>query len=347
MTASDTVPATDTLVAKLRQCRDLVVTATKAVAPRLPAPLRPVVEYHMGWSDINGQPISGDAGKLLRGCLAVLSAEVVGRPAVVGVPAAVALELVHNFSLMHDDVIDLDRERRHRPTAWTVFGVGTAVLTGDALLATALEVLLDDAERGADAAAALLRATALMIDGQARDMTFQAHQGRTVDDVLEMFSLKTGALFGAAASLGALLAGAEPAVVTALRQYGTNLGVAFQVIDDLLGILGDPAVTGKDVGGDVRRRKLTLPLAAALASDRPEADELHAIMKGSGELDSRHVNRAVQLIEACGGREFAEQCAAQHHDAAIKMLESVPATAAPAAWESLNQIALFSIERQH
>ncbi|MGW4023568.1 polyprenyl synthetase family protein [Streptomyces sp. NPDC005009] len=338
---------TTAMKAELERLRTLVRPALTEAVPRLGPELRRVAAYHMGWTDADGRPTAADSGKGLRGCLALLSAEVSGRPEA-GLPGAVAMELVHNFSLLHDDVIDLDRSRRHRPTAWTVFGIGPAIVAGDALLTLALSVLLESGTpTAAEAVAAMLAATDRMIDGQAKDLSFQVQQDLTVDDVLDMFERKTGALFGVAASIGAILAGAEPAMVAALNRYGTSLGIAFQAVDDLLGTFGDPEVTGKDVGGDVRRRKLTLPLATALSSEQEAAAELRAIMKTDGELDAGLVGRATRLIEECGGREVTRQYVREHHNTAITALESIRSSASAEAWQSLHRIAVFSVERSH
>src|SRR5204862_3943940 len=140
---------------------------------RLAPEVRPVVEHHLGWLDGNGhQVVGGGGGKTLRATLALLSAEAVGASPVVALPGAVAVELVHNFSLLHDDVMDGDRERRHRPTVWALFDVGQAIVAGDALLALATELLLE-ADR-ADAARELTAGTAGMIRGQAEDIAFES-----------------------------------------------------------------------------------------------------------------------------------------------------------------------------
>lgn len=134
---------TDKSPAVFERTRDLIVPAMRVAINRLSAEMRPVVEYHLGWSDADGCSLGGNGGKGVRPALAILSAEAVGAEAVVGIPGGVAVELVHNFSLIHDDVIDGDAERRHRPTVWAVFGIGQAVIVGDALLALAQQILLD------------------------------------------------------------------------------------------------------------------------------------------------------------------------------------------------------------
>src|SRR5262249_26216405 len=157
--------------------------------------------------------------------------------------------------------------RRHRPTVWALFSVGDAVIGGDALLALALEVILEsDAPGASDAAIALVRGTQGMIAGQALDMAFERRLDVTVDDCVEMEAGKTGALLACASSIGARLAAAPAPLVDGLSSFGHHLGLAFQAIDDLLGIWGQPEVTGKPAWSDLRERKKSLPVVLALAS---------------------------------------------------------------------------------
>ena len=248
----------------------------------------------MGWTDPGGNPVSSPGGKGIRPTLAILSAEAAWADAEIGVPGAVAVELVHNFSLIHDDIIDTDTERHHRPTVWSVYGIGPAIVAGDALQILAHQVLLETPfGRGAAASAALADATAAMIAGQADDIAFESRRDVTVEQCMGMSAAKTGALLGCAASMGAILAGAPGATVGALRDYGRYLGLAFQAVDDLLGIWGDPAQTGKPAGSDLRQRKKSMPVVSALAAGGPESDELRG-------PDRRSVRRA-ELAAAADG----------------------------------------------
>jgi geranylgeranyl diphosphate synthase type I len=271
--------------------------------------------------------------------LAILSAEATGAPARVGVPGAIAIELIHNFSLLHDDIIDNDRERRHRPTVWAVYGVGSAIVVGDALVTLASQALLDSPSPArADAARRSFDATAAMIAGQADDMAFERRLDVSVADCLRMVEHKTGALLAFAASVGAVLAGADAAVVDALESYGHHVGIA------LLGIWGDPQVTGKPVGSDLARTKKTLPICAALASDAPEAEELRALFTHE-ELDEAQIARATTLVEACGGRDFADHLNKLHFDHAVEALHAAELDRAAGA--QLEALACFLAERDH
>ncbi len=235
-----------------------------------------------------------------------------------------AVELVHNFSLVHDDIIDGDTERRHRATVWSAFGVDDAVISGDALHTLAFQVLLDDpTPERVVATTRLVDATAAMIAGQAADMAFDDRLDVDLAACLAMEADKTGALLGYAASVGAVLAGADTTRVNALEAFGQEMGLAFQAVDDVLGIWGDPTVTGKAAGNDLRERKKSLPVALVLDAGDSAADELRAVYAGDGDLSDADVARAAALIEEAGGRDRTVVEARQHLDTALDTLGGV------------------------
>lgn len=332
----------------LQRARELVSPALRDAVRTLSPELQPMVTYHMGWTGSDGSSQNGSrsGGKRVRPALAVLSAEAAGALGNVGVPGAVAVELVHNFSLVHDDIIDGDAERRHRPTVWAVYGIGQAVIAGDALLSLAHEVVLN----APSSPAALVRAsrclaegTSAMIAGQALDMAFETLTGITVDRCIAMEAGKTGALLGCAASIGAILAGAPDETVLALREFGIQLGLAFQAVDDLLGIWGDPSRTGKPTWSDLRSRKKTLPVAAALATANGLAAELSALLDAE-HLEEPAVARAAALVEQCGGRELAREEAEVRLAAALGAIERVALV--NEAREELAELARFVVARE-
>src|SRR5579871_3303974 len=233
--------------------RDLVGPAMEAAIGRLTPDVRAVAAYHLGLADAAGNPTGNGSGKALRPALAVLSARAAEAPPERGVPAAVAVELVHNFSLLHDDIMDGDQERRHRPTAWTVYGIGAAILAGDAMLALAQNILLEDkAPQSLWAARCLSVAVQRLIAGQGADLAFERRDDVTLAECQEMAGDKTAALMACACSIGAIHVGAPPAVAMGLAGFGAHAGQAFQLTDDLLGIWGSPAVTGKPVRSDLQ-----------------------------------------------------------------------------------------------
>ncbi len=240
--------------------RDLVGPATEAAINRLSPRVRRVAAYHYGLADAQGNPVRVGSGKALRPALALLSARAAGVAPERGVSAAVAVELVHNFSLLHDDIMDGDTERRHRPTAWTVFGVGAAILAGDAMLALANDLLLEDtAPGGLWAARCLSTAVQRLIAGQGEDLAFEERGDVTLPECIEMAGDKTAALMACACTIGAVHVGAPPELAMGLAEFGGHVGLAFQLTDDLLGIWGATEVTGKPVMADLRARKKSLP----------------------------------------------------------------------------------------
>ncbi|KQV13315.1 MULTISPECIES: polyprenyl synthetase family protein [unclassified Kitasatospora] len=318
----------------LARGRTLCTPPLRSAVARLAAPMDTVAAYHFGWIDRDGTPVAGDGGKAVRPALALLSAEAVGAPAAVGVPGGVSVELVHNFSLLHDDLMDGDETRRHRATAWTVFGPAQAILVGDGLAALGTEVLLDAAVTGgasaADAARAvrlITTATRKLIDGQAQDLSFEHRDLVTVEECLEMEGGKTGALLAAASAIGAVLAGADDRTSDALQRYGHHLGLAFQAVDDLLGIWGATEVTGKPHWGDLRQRKKSLPVAAALAEGGAASRRLAAELAdpaGRGDESEQQLAARAALIEQAGGRSWTQDEARRQHRTALAALDEVP-----------------------
>ena len=318
--------------------------ALRAACDRLTPEIGAVVGYHLGWLDADGGPADLRGGKSVRGALALCSVRAAGADVPVGVPGAVAVELVHTFSLLHDDIMDGDRERHGRPAAWAAFGRARAILAGDAALALAHRVLLaaDSPTRGA-ALESLATATARLIDGQALDLDLEGRAGATPEDCIRMCAQKTGALLECSASIGALLAGAGDDVARPLAAFGGHLGLAFQAVDDLLGIWGDPAVTGKPVFGDLVQRKTSLPVAIALASGGHDARELAGLL-GRARLDGADVERAAALVEAGGGRAGAAAQAEAELGQALAALDAAPIDAGARA--DLGAIARFVAARE-
>ncbi|MBZ6101602.1 polyprenyl synthetase family protein [Streptomyces olivaceus] len=318
------------VTALLERGRTLTAPVLRAAVDRLAPPMDTVAAYHFGWIDAAGNPAAGDGGKAVRPALAVLSAEVTGAAPETGVPGAVAVELVHNFSLLHDDLMDGDEQRRHRDTVWKVHGPAQAILVGDALFALANEVLLElgTVEAGR-ATRRLTSATRALIDGQAQDISYEHRDRVTVEECLEMEGNKTGALLASASSIGAVLGGADEHTADVLEKYGYHLGLAFQAVDDLLGIWGDPDATGKQTWSDLRQRKKSLPVVAALAAGGPASERLGEILAADAKTsdfanfsEEEFAARAV-LIEEAGGREWTADEARRQHTIAIEALDAV------------------------
>ena len=333
----------------LDSSRALVRPALVEAVGRLHPWVGEMAAYSFGWCEAGGAPAVAAGGKGLRQALAVLGAEAAGAPRSAGVTSAVAVELVHTFSLLHDDIMDGDATRRGRPTVWRAYGQGPAVLAGDALFALAVETLASASGAHVPAAVRHL-STALndLVRGQADDLLFESRpwtgpEAVRLDEYRAMAEHKTGALLGCATALGAVLAGAPPATVSALDRAGRHLGVAFQVIDDLLGVWGDPAVTGKPVHADLRRRKKTFPVLAALGA--PAAARPFARLLDAAEIrDDATARRASTLIEKAGGRAAALAEAHRHIAAVHACLDGLPTS--PRAADDLRALLSFLVRRE-
>jgi len=330
----------------LAHSRTLLDPALRAAVDGLPESMRGIAGYHFGWWDEHGRTATADAGKAVRPALVFLAAEAVGGDPLTALPAAVAVELVHNFTLLHDDVMDGDRTRRHRPTAWTVFGLGQAILAGDALLTLAYDVLAAAGHPKAQEAARIMSAAVLAVqDGQAADLSFEKRLDVGVEECLRMAEGKTGALLGCSTALGALFGGGDADQVNHLRVFGERMGLSFQLADDLLGIWGDPETTGKPVHSDLANRKKSLPVVAALAEVSPAAVELSAIYHSSTTLTPDELAHTASLIETAGGRDWARNHADDLLAQALDRLAAVDPLARPAA--ELASLAHLAARRDH
>ncbi|HKR52135.1 MAG TPA: family 2 encapsulin nanocompartment cargo protein polyprenyl transferase [Pseudonocardiaceae bacterium] len=286
--------------------------ALRAAVDTLPSLMRRIAGYHFGWWNEHGQPERGrgvntNGGKAIRPTLVLLSAQAVCGVPAAAVPAAAAVELVHNFSLLHDDVLDGDVTRRHRPTAWSVFGRNAAILAGDSLLALALDVPAASGHPAAtDGIRMLSAAVQELVEGQSADLAFEQRAEIELAECLRMAELKTGALLACACAIGAAFGGGSPEQIQSLRSFGAHLGLAFQHVDDLLGIWGDPSVTGKPVYSDLRSRKKSLPVVAALTSGTPTGRELAELYHRDEPLSGTELSRAAELIDIAGGRAWSQ-----------------------------------------
>lgn len=316
----------------LREARALLDAPLRDWVHRLPGPVARVASYHFAWTDSAGRPEAAPAGKALRPALVFGCAEAVGGTAATALAPAVAVELVHNFSLLHDDVLDGDTTRRHRATAWAVFGPAAALLSGDALLAHASRVLAEEpvGPHTATGLRWLSEATTELIEGEQTDISFEERSHVPLGECLAMAEKKTAALLACSCALGALWAGGSPRQMEGLRRFGTHLGLAFQLTDDLLGIWGDPAVTGKPAGADLVSRKKSLPVVAALDSGTGAGSRLAELYRrpaapaGEGE-DTEEVALLARLVAEAGGRSWAEAMAVEQLGLALGSLrEAAP-----------------------
>lgn len=311
-----------------------------------------IVRYHLGWEEADGRPGRGRAGKGLRPLLCLLAYEGTagGRELSPALAAAAGIELIHNFSLVHDDIQDEDRERHHRPTAWVVWGTPQALNAGDGLWALATRAFLATAGRGTPAEVALRAYTMLndacltMIEGQSSDLVFEQEGQVDTARYLDMIARKTGALIATALAIGGLLGSHDIAVAAGFHELGAQLGRAFQIQDDILGVWGAAEVTGKSNSSDIRRRKQSYPVVYTLTEGPAAARAALAEVYAAPVIGDREVARAVAAMEAAGARDRAAALAAEAHARALAILDRLPVR--PDIRDDLHTVAAFLLQRQ-
>lgn len=313
------------LAARAERYRVLVRNEMRTVVGSSPDGLHAWMRYHLGWEDIEGHLEQSSGGKLLRPVAVLLAAEACGARAEQAVPAAAAVELVHNFSLLHDDVEDRSDFRRGRANVWTFAGVAQAINTGDGMFTLArlgMYRLLDagvPAGRAVAAMRELDEACMRLVEGQYLDMSFETRNNVTLDEYWRMAAGKTAAMFAAPFAMGATIAGAEPGVVEAFRAFGRHIGLAFQAVDDILGIWGDSAVTGKPVGDDLLSRKMTCPVIVALEAGGDASAQLRRTY-GQPSRPGEDVAPLAALVAETGARERTLEMARREESAGLDAL---------------------------
>ena len=326
----------------LRRIRAITDPALRAEVDRLGDPtMRHIARYQMGWVDAEGAP-SDAGGKAIRPAFTVLAAQAVGAEPESALPAAVAVDLVHNFSLLHDDVMDRDVSRRHRPTGWVVFGTGQAILAGNAMLTVAFDALTRTGNE--HCLPTLFSSVQALISGQSQDLALEERDGVTLDEVISMEAGKTAALLSCATALGAEIARAPRESITALAAFGHDVGIAFQLVDDILGINGDPARTGKSASSDVRAGKRSAPIVAALNGTSSASARLAEMLAGGPPKTDEDVELATSLIGEAGGLEWASREADSRLTSALSHLDTLGADGAPAVTE-LAELARYVVDR--
>ncbi len=279
-----------------------------------------MLHYHLGWVDEHFAPVlaSHNSGKRIRPMLCVLACQAAQGDAMQSIPAAASIELLHNFSLIHDDIEDDSPKRRGRPSVWALWGIPQAINSGDGLFALAHLAIGRLRDRGVPYERILAvrdifdRTCLALTHGQHLDMSFELRPSVSVDEYMTMVSGKTAALVGASAAIGATLAG-SPATAH-YETFGRELGLAFQIQDDILGIWGDEALTGKSAESDIATKKKSLPVVYTL-----ERSERLRGLYAAPEVD---VPAAIAELDAVGARTFAEQAARQHHKCAVQALRA-------------------------
>jgi geranylgeranyl diphosphate synthase type I len=301
------------------------------VLARQDGPARPLYEmlsYHLGLD----QP-DGPRGKRMRPLLGLLAYEALTGDHKTALPAAAAVELGHNFSLVHDDIEDADAERRHRPTLWAIWGVPLAINAGDALFALSRLALYRGLDAGSITEHRLLQMMRMydetclaLCEGQFLDISFERRTDVTVDEYMEMIGRKTAALLGAALEAGAILATDDPKTIEAFRAFGYHIGLAFQMWDDVKGTFWTSADSGKPEAGDVRKRKKTLPLVWALqhatGADAARLREIYSA-EASGPMLQGEVDEVLAILDRAGAHHESLIQARHYRDIALADLDGL------------------------
>jgi geranylgeranyl diphosphate synthase type I len=300
-------------------------------------PFYEMLTYHMGWTGAGKEA----AGKRIRPLMVLLAAASCGAEYQSALPAAAAVELVHNFSLVHDDIQDNSDKRRGRPTVWAKWGAPMAINVGDALFVLSNQAMLDLAKKYpaevALRAASILHDTCLdLTRGQFLDMSYEARTDLTIADYFPMIAGKTSALLSACAQIGSLLGGADEAEQEAYRQFGHHLGLAFQIQDDILGVWGDESLTGKSAASDLVEGKNSLPILYGIGKQGAFAKRWK-----QGAITLNEVNAVAKQLEDEGAQRYAEELAAQETLKAREYLRAAnPRGAAGAAILELADVLL-------
>ncbi len=312
--------------------RDEVNVEIKAVLDEHESPLCGMMRYHLGWMDETGKPVQAAAGKMMRPTLCLLAAEAITGEYRQALPAAAAVELLHNFSLIHDDIQDDDRERHHRPTVWAIWGKPQAINAGTSMRILANQALFRLGAQGlrldklVKANRLLDLSTLQLLTGQYLDISFEERLDVTIDDYLEMVQGKTASLIACSLELGAMLSCEEEQTDLAFHEFGINLGLAFQITDDFLGIWGAPDTTGKSNGSDIHRKKKSYPVVYALenanGSGRVELERIYRQLA----IDDSAVDTVLEIFEAAGAQRQTQQAAGLYLERARQALRTVGLT---------------------
>ncbi|WP_296795081.1 short chain isoprenyl diphosphate synthase IdsA [uncultured Methanobrevibacter sp.] len=286
-------------------------------------------------------------GKMLRPSLSLITAEAVGGKRDNALKAGSAIELIHTFSLIHDDIMDDDDMRRGMPSVHKVWGEDVAILAGDTLFSKAFEIIINSnpeintPAQINKALATVADACVKICEGQASDMGFEDRFDVSEEEYMEMIFKKTGALIAAATKVGAIMGGASDEVVDAMYEYGRLIGLAFQIQDDYLDLASDEETLGKPIGSDIGKGKMTIIAINGLSSAGDDSEKLLEILKDDNN-SQEDIDLAIEILTKCGAIEYARNLALDSVNQAKEVLEILPDSSSK---QVLSDIADFVLER--
>jgi geranylgeranyl diphosphate synthase type I len=289
-------------------------------------------------------------GKRLRPYLTVKACELLGGKPLVALPYATALEMLHNFTLIHDDVMDHDELRRGKPTVHKIFGIPMAILSGDLLFTKVFEVFVENAPEGMssiDIVKCIQRvtnSTILLCEGQALDILYPNLGEIMEKDYINMVGRKTSALFSVCAEVGAIVGGATEKERVDIRKFAWDAGIAFQIVDDVLGISADEEEFGKPIGNDIKEGKKTLIILHALEKTPPEQKKNLLKVLGNENASKEDLEHAIKIMNEIGSIKYAKKIAQKYMNSSINILENFPDSKAK---QDLINLVKYFVERSY
>jgi geranylgeranyl diphosphate synthase, type I len=318
----------------------------KSLISERQSPMYDMMRYHLGWIDAHGRVLNRSNGKAVRPTLCLLTCEAVGGEYRKALPLAAAVELVHNYSLIHDDIQDDDIERRHQPTVWRLWGKPQAINAGTVmrmLAGVAVRRLEIPCERQVRIQSLIDEATIKLIEGQYLDISFETKPDISVADYLDMIGCKTAALISCSVESGAELGTDDRRRIAALREFGWNLGMAFQTKDDILGIWGRQDQIGKPTGNDIRHRKKSLPVILGVSeTSGPRHEELRRIYNRE-TLDEESVRTVIEMLESAGALKESQRITVEYIQKARDIVNSV--SLEPSFRRDIDELVTFLMDR--
>lgn len=291
-------------------------------------PLYDMIRYHLGWIDENGSEVTADMGKMLRPTLCLLACESLRENFYKALPAAVSLELIHNFSLIHDDIQDNDTHRRHRPTVWKIWGKAQAINAGTAARIIASQIISEQYNTYTpDLILELLslfdNTTLRLIEGQYMDISFESREHIDMAEYLQMIRNKTAALMACALKAGSLIGRHDEKIAHAYYTMGISMGMAFQIRDDILGIWSSSHKTGKAEAKDITQKKKSLPIAYILNNAPDSSKKIFLDIYQKPELGTADITTVLTILDDIKARQHAELLVVKYSHEAEKILKSI------------------------